>query len=119
MENLYIHPVYSDYACDLDGNIFSKKFNKGGNKTGEFKQIKLGNNHKGYLNFSILNNGKQFTKKAHQFIWEAVTKTLPIWGKHYYSLTINHINQNGFDNRFTNLEIKTLRENIQLRKKKN
>lgn len=113
-QKLYQHPLYKDYACTLDGRVFSKRINQGGNKTGEFKEIKTRvMKSRGYLNFVICYNNKRKNKLVHHFVYECVT------GKQYnYSikssdgLTINHNDRDKLNNHFANLSELPNRDNI-------
>jgi hypothetical protein len=106
---IHTHPIYSDYGCDELGNVYSLKFNK-------IKKLKPAKNGKGYLIFDISYNNKQFHKRVHHFVYECITKLIPNWSnKSADGITINHIDSNRINNKIDNLEIKTLRENLQLK----
>lgn len=109
---LYNHPIYSQYACNLKGEVFSLKF-------GKTKKLKPILTDRGYLQFSIYcTNDKKITKRVHQFILECccVFTTLPEWStKIGDGMTCNHKNKIKTDNNIFNLEIIPHRNNTKLR----
>jgi hypothetical protein len=105
-EKLYQHPIYLDYACNLNGEVFSLKF-------GKIKKLKLSKS-KGYLIFNIYCN-KKLNKKVHQFVWECFNKIEQWSNLTSEGLTINHKDSNKLNNKIENLELKTQRENTQLK----
>lgn len=108
MKDIKIHPIYSDYACSDQGEIFSLKY-------GKIKTIKSFDNLRGYLFFNLFHNGKHINKMIHQFVYECFTQSVPVWGNTSDSNTINHKDSNKHNNTFQNLEIISMRENIHLR----
>lgn len=114
-EKLYQHPLWSDYACTLDGSVFSKKYNPCGNKSGEFKKLKPAITTSGYLQFDIRINNKSISKYVHQFVYECCTQSVPVWGCLSDSPTINHNDNNKLNNDFNNLIKIPQRDNIKLR----
>ena len=62
-QELKRHPIFTNYASDIDGNIYSLKFNK-------VKQIIKVKHGRGYHQFSIHENGKNKMYLAHRFVYE-------------------------------------------------
>ena len=62
-----------------------------------------------HLKVELHKNGKQKTRSVHSLVAEAF---LGCKGSSDMSLVVDHINNNGFDNRLENLQIVTQRENI-------
>lgn len=82
------------------GRIKSLKFNKE-------KILKPSIDGGGYLMVGLSKDGKLKSRKIHQLVAEAFLGHIPCGMK----LVINHINFNKLDNRVSNLEIVTAREN--------
>ena len=85
-----------EYYADRDGNVY----NINGLK------LKQQPHKKGYLYFTeYYGQGKKRTRTVHKFIWEYFNGEVP------YGLEINHINHIKTDNRLSNLELTTPKEN--------
>lgn len=85
-----------EYYCDWDGNIYSKLLS-----TGEFKMIIPNINNKGYLDISQL---KHYL--VHRAVWEAIFGPIP------EDLTVDHIDSNKLNNKITNLQLLSRRDNV-------
>ena len=57
------HPVFRNYASDIDGNIYSLKFNK-------VKEITRVPHTRGYQQFCIRENGVGKMYLVHRFVYE-------------------------------------------------
>lgn len=116
-QNIFWHPIYSDYGATLDGQIFSRKYSRL-NKNCDIRLTRFQISKDGYASFNIYYNNIHKTKKVAHFILECcyVFTTLPIWStKTSDGLTVNHINSNKTDNNIFNLKIETNRKNNQLK----
>ena len=92
-----VHPIYDLYASDENGNIIHiiKKIPTKGNKT-----------HIGYMNCSVRKyGGRRKAYQVHRFVWECFNSLIPE-GK-----VIDHINDDKEDNRLSNLQLMTPKEN--------
>ena len=93
-----VHPIYSLYASDKDGNIINivKKVPTKGKKQYYSYMMCMVRKHaqKGKKNYLV-----------HRFIWECFNGLIPN-GK-----VIDHINDNKEDNRIGNLQLMTQQEN--------
>lgn len=87
------HPIYKDYRCDENGNIYSFKF-------GKIRLIKPFENNFGYLVFIICYNGNRKHYLVHRFIYECVNNQIIENG-----FEIDHIDKNKKNNKFSNLRI--------------
>ena len=95
------HPIYKDYAADLNGNIYSFKF-------GKIKLINPCENNKGYFKFSICYNGKRKTYQIHRFVFECLNNRLIEKNK-----DIDHIDHDRKNNNISNLrEVSKLTNNL-------
>jgi hypothetical protein len=111
---LYYHPTIENYACDIDGNIYSSYIRlpfKGwiGSDKYHLHKTNLSN---GYSRFyARIPSGKRKQILCHQFVFECVTSKVYHFGVKSKDLVINHKNSIRNDNRFTNLELITARKN--------
>ena len=94
------HPVFTHYAADVDGNIYSVKFNK----IREHIQSPHG---RGYLHFTATQSGNRKSYLSHRFVWECFYGMIPD------GLQINHIDTNKHNNKLTNLQLVSQWENMQ------
>lgn len=85
------HPIYQDYACDSDGNIYSFKKN-------ELKLIKQSTDTKGYFQINVYRDGIQRKFRSHRFIYECCHNK--ILNK---NIEIDHIDRNQKNNDINNL----------------
>jgi hypothetical protein len=108
-QKLYQHPTFTEYACTLDGLVYSLKFNN-------VKLLKPFLN-KGYLQIDINFNKKRLTKYVHQFVYECITQSIPIWGHDSDSNSLNHKDENKQNNSYSNLEKIPFRENVKLQER--
>ena len=91
-QELKRHPVFTNYASDIDGNIYSLKFNK-------VKQIIKVKHGRGYHQFSIHENGKNKMYLAHRFVYECHN------GMIKGGLQCHHIDHDKHNNSLDNLQL--------------
>lgn len=109
-EKLYWHPIYTDYACTIDGRVWSNKKHNG--ITGRW--IRYGTDGGNYLTIYVCMFGQDKTIRHHKFVYECVTgKLLTLSTKSGDGLTIDHIDGNKHNNAFANLQVITSRKNRQ------
>ena len=87
------HPIYKDYCCDLNGQVYSLK-------SGKIRLINPYENNKGYFIFSICYNGKWKLYLVHRFVYECCNHEIIENG-----FEIDHIDKNKKNNQITNLRI--------------
>ena len=96
----YKHPVYDQYAADMDGNVINidRKVPMKGNK-----QVT------GYLKVSVRgqNQNSQKSYFVHRFVYECIFGLIPD------GLVIDHINENEEDDSLINLRLTTQQKNVQ------
>jgi hypothetical protein len=92
------HPVFTDYASDIDGNIYSLKFNK----VKEITKVKHG---RGYHQF-CLHNGFPKMYLVHRFVYECHNGIIKD------SLQCHHIDHNKHNNSLDNLQVVDQLENM-------
>ena len=90
--NLKQHPVFTNYASDIDGNIYSLKFNK-------VKEIVKVNHTRGYQQFCIHENGEGRMYLAHRFVYECHN------GMIKDGLQCHHIDHDKQNNSLDNLQL--------------
>ena len=88
---IFRHPIYSAYAADKFGDIYSLKF-------GKINMIRSRVSKEGYLRFNICLGGSRKTYLSHRFVFECVNNRLIEKNKQ-----IDHINHDKKDNNITNL----------------
>ena len=93
-------PEYEDYKVSNLGNVKSLKFNKE-------KLLKITPQRNGYLIIQLNKNGKGKTMTVHKLVAIAFLNHKPCG----YELVVNHINFDRTDNRLSNLELISVREN--------
>ena len=86
---LWNHPVYKEYGCDENGNVYSFKL-------GKIKKMKPCYNKKGYLTFGIWVDGKKGFL-VNRFVWECIKGQIP------EGYDVDHRNFVRDDNRIENL----------------
>ena len=91
-QELKRHPIFTNYASDIDGNIYSLKFNK-------VKQIIKVKHGRGYHQFSIHENGKNKMYLAHRFVYECNN------GMIKDGLQCHHIDHDKHNNSLDNLQL--------------
>lgn len=95
------HPVFTDYASDIEGNIYSLKF-------GKIKQLKKVKHPRGYHQLNISIKGKQKMYLCHRLTFECWNGVIP------YGLQINHKEvDDKTNNHLDNLELATDLQNKQ------
>jgi len=95
------HPVFTDYASDDEGNIYSLKF-------GKIKQLQKVKHGRGYHQLNISMKGKQKMYLCHRLTFECFNGTIP------YGLQVNHKSvDDKTNNHLDNLELATDLENKQ------
>jgi hypothetical protein len=85
------HPVFTEYAFDKDGNIYSLKFNK-------VKEISRVNHTRGYQQFCI-HNGYPKMYLVHRFVYECFN------GMIKDGLQCHHIDHDKHNNSLDNLKV--------------
>ena len=94
----HIHPIYNLYAASKDGNVIHivKRVPHSGTKNGG-----------GYMNVMVRKHGESGQKRyyVHRFVWESFNGEIPA------GLEIDHINNDGCDNRLSNLQLLTPKQN--------
>ena len=97
-KKFFIHPVYTKYAANEDGEIINIRL----------RNIRKGNlGNSGYLRFSIfLAKNRYKSYLSHRFVYEC------FYGLIEKNKQINHINSIRLDNRLKNLELVTASENM-------
>ena len=85
------HPIYQDYACDNDGNVYSFKNSKP-------RLIKQQIDTKGYFQINVYRDGIQRIFRSHRFVYECCHNK--ILNK---NTDIDHINRNKNNNNINNL----------------
>lgn len=90
---------YSDYFATSDGDIISHKFGKN-------KKLIQSTDNLGYLTVKLCSEHSQKTYRVHRLVAYAFIG-IP------RGMTVNHKNCDKKDNRINNLEIVTLRENLE------
>jgi len=86
------HPIYSDYGADIEGNIYSFKFNK-------IRQISKAAHTRGYQQFCIHENGKGRMYLVHRFVKECHH------GMIKDGLQCHHIDHDKHNNTLDNLQL--------------
>ena len=92
------HPVFTTYASDIDGNIYSLKFNK-------VKQITKVPHTRGYQQFCI-HNGFPKMYLVHRFVYECHK------GMIKDGLQCHHIDHDKHNNSLDNLQVVDQLENM-------
>jgi len=99
LEFLYEHPLYKDYACDKDGNVYSLK-------DGKIRKLKPSMNKYGYLQFVICKDGKRVVyPRVNRFVWECIKGEIPT------DYHVDHLDFNRLNNSIDNLLARPAREN--------
>lgn len=93
------HPVFSNYAADIDGNIYSLKHNK-------VRQLAKVPHGRGYQQFCIHENGKPKMYLIHRFVYECH------YGIIKAGLQCHHIDHNKHNNALDNLQLVEQIENM-------
>lgn len=105
---LYQHPIFKNYFCDEEGNIYS-------NYKSSLSLLKSHINKHGYKYVVLYKDKKAITKKVHIVALECFNNKVYILdNKKGSDLCINHIDGNKLNNNIKNLEITTIRKNSQL-----
>ena len=101
----YKHQIFSDYAANKDGDIYSLKRNK---------IISKNKDSCGYLNFIIYDQKleKRINYFQHRFVYEVFRGPIP------HRFEIDHVNSCKNDNRIKNLQLLTHKQNIEKSKNK-
>ena len=104
-EEYYKHQIFSDYAANKDGDIYSLK---------RKKILKKNKDSNGYLFFIICNKKleKQKFYYQHRFVYEVFKGPIP------KCFEVDHINNCKSDNRLKNLQLLTHKQNVEKSKNK-
>lgn len=97
-DKLFRHPVFCDYACDEDGNVYSLKY-------GKIRKMKPKSTNDGYLFVNLWKNGEQQPCRINRFIWQCINGEIPD-GYH-----IDHLDFNRQNNCIGNLLARPASEN--------
>lgn len=79
-----------------------------GMKTG--KILKPSTNQDGYLHVNLCKDGKRKMFRVHRLVYAAFNEEIPL------GLEVNHINKKRYDNRLSNLNLMTHKENVEYSK---
>ena len=101
----YKHPVFSNYAANKDGDIYSLK---------RKKIISKNKDSSGYLNFTIYDQKleKRINYFQHRFVYEVFRGPIP------RGFEVDHVFPVKTDNRIKNLQLLTHKQNIEKSKNK-
>ena len=104
-EEYYKHQIFSDYAANKDGDIYSLK---------RKKILKKNKDSNGYLFFIICNKKleKQKFYYQHRFVYEVFKGPIP------HGFEVDHIFSVKSDNRIKNLQLLTHKQNVEKSKNK-
>jgi hypothetical protein len=91
-QELKKHPVFTTYASDIDGNIYSLKFNK-------VKQLTKVPHTRGYQQFCIHEKGEGRMYLIHRFVYECHN------GMIKDGLQCHHIDHDKHNNSLDNLQL--------------
>lgn len=94
--NIKHHPIYTKYSASIEGDVYGVKGNL----------ISLCNDTGGYPSFGLHSNKSSLTTRAHRFIWECHN------GLILDKKVINHIDGNKTNNKLSNLELVSQKENV-------
>lgn len=92
----YKHPYWTSYSASENGSVY-------GSRGGELSPIK---HHTGYLVITVRKDGRQKQLRTHRFIWECCVGEIP------KGMVINHIDGNKHNNKLSNLEVVTHKQNV-------
>lgn len=93
----FSHPIYDNYYCSKEGEIYSKKSNK---------ILKLQKHTAGYFIFNIFEKSKGKSYYAHRYVYEC------FYGKIPKDKEVDYIDNNKTNNNIKNLQLLTPKENI-------
>jgi hypothetical protein len=95
------HPVFTDYASDIEGNCYSFKF-------GKIKELKKVKHSRGYHQLNLSIKGKKKMYLCHRLIYECFNGVIP------KGLQVNHKDvDDKTNNHLHNLELATDFQNKQ------
>ena len=99
-KSFYIHPIFANYAASKDGEILNVK-------TGRILKKKL--TDQGYYQFRISDKNliKPKNYYIHRFEWECLRGVIP------EGFVIDHFDSVKTNNKIENLQLLTLKENVQ------
>jgi hypothetical protein len=107
MDNLKLIDGFDDYYVSADGTIYTTKYSKRYNHTGELKILKPRTHPSGYLYVGLFKSPKErLWRRVHRVVVEAYIGIIPD------GLEVNHKDRNKHNNDVSNLEIVTRRQNI-------
>lgn len=90
------HPYWTNYGASENGSVY-------GSRGGVLAPML---HHTGYSVITVRRNGEQKQLRVHRFIWETLVGDIPV------DKVINHKNGIKTDNRLSNLELVSNRDNI-------
>ena len=98
-QELKKHPVFTDYASDKDGNIYSFKFNR-------ITELSKAPHGRGYQQFRICTNGVYKNYLVHRFVYECFNGVITD------GLQCHHKDHDKHNNSLDNLQVVDQLENM-------
>jgi len=103
VEEFKIHPIYTDYACNKNGNVINLK---------TMKMIGKINKGTGYVELSLGKDGKKKKMRCHVFIWQCYNDVYPKKNDKGQTLVVKHSDNIKHHNNISNLKLDTQSNNI-------
>ena len=101
---------YPDYYVSDMGNVYSTRVNRRRNPNGKLYKLSLWDKHpSGYINAGLYNQPGIKNKtyfRLHRLVWQTFKGEIP------EGMDVDHINNDKKDNRLSNLQLLTRKQNI-------